>query len=108
MLAPAELAGVAQRGERGSVRRGGVRRSGAVLEAPAFVAGLDDVAVMREAIEQRRMAGLVRVGNSEPRSRKLQSTGRASFASGWPMSFCPLSRRYFGRIANLQIAPLAT
>ena len=28
-------------------------RSGAVLEAPALVAGLDDVAVMRQAIEQR-------------------------------------------------------
>src|SRR5208283_4076875 len=27
--------------------------SGAVLEAPAFVAGLDDVAVMGEAVEQR-------------------------------------------------------
>ena len=32
-------------------RRGG---SGAVLEAPAFVAGFNDVAVMGEAIEQRR------------------------------------------------------
>src|SRR5271165_3558043 len=30
------------------------QRSGAVLEAPALVAGLDDVAVMGEAIEQRR------------------------------------------------------
>ena len=29
-------------------------RSGAVLEAPAFVAGLDDLAMMGEAIEQRR------------------------------------------------------
>jgi hypothetical protein len=28
-------------------------RSGAVLEAPAFVAGLDDIAVVSEAIEQR-------------------------------------------------------
>src|SRR6201987_2430665 len=45
--------GLRSRGERGSVRRGGVRRSGAVLEAPAVVAGLDDVAVMGEAIEQR-------------------------------------------------------
>ena len=27
--------------------------SGAVLEAPAFVAGLDDLAMMGEAIEQR-------------------------------------------------------
>ena len=30
------------------------RRSGAVLEAPAFVAGLDDVAVVREAVQQGR------------------------------------------------------
>src|SRR5271165_932197 len=30
------------------------QRSGAVLEAPALVPGLDDVAVMGEAIEQRR------------------------------------------------------
>src|SRR5208282_4289168 len=29
------------------------QRSGAVLEAPALVAGLDDVAVMGEAIEER-------------------------------------------------------
>ena len=27
--------------------------SGAILEAPAFVAGLDDVAVMRQAVEKR-------------------------------------------------------
>ena len=31
-----------------------VWRSGAVFEAPAFVAGLDDVAVVSETIEQRR------------------------------------------------------
>src|ERR1700745_1746101 len=30
------------------------RRSGAVLEAPALVAGLDDVAMMGEAVEERR------------------------------------------------------
>src|SRR5271155_2796899 len=30
------------------------QRSGAVLEAPALVPGLDDVAVMGEAIEERR------------------------------------------------------
>ena len=35
------------------MRRSGVRRSGAVLEAPALVSGLDDVAVMGEAIEER-------------------------------------------------------
>ena len=29
-------------------------KSGAILEAPAFVSGFDDVAVVREAIEQRR------------------------------------------------------
>ena len=28
--------------------------SGAVLEPPAFVAGLDDVAVVRQTVEQRR------------------------------------------------------
>ena len=33
--------------------RSGSWRSGAVFEAPAFVAGLDDVAVMGEAVEQR-------------------------------------------------------
>ena len=33
---------------------GGTGGSGAVLEAPALVAGLDDVAVMGEAVEQRR------------------------------------------------------
>ena len=32
---------------------GRVGGSGAVLEAPAFVAGFDDVAVVGEAIEQR-------------------------------------------------------
>jgi hypothetical protein len=42
------------RGERGSARLGFLGSSGAVLEAPAFVAGLDDVAVMREAVEQGR------------------------------------------------------
>ena len=31
-----------------------MERSGSVFEAPAFVSGLDDVAVMREAIEQGR------------------------------------------------------
>ena len=36
------------RGEEG----GAAVMSGAVLEAPAFVAGLDDVAVMGQAIEQ--------------------------------------------------------
>jgi len=41
------------RGERGSVRRRGVRRSGAVFEAPALVSSLDDVAVMREPVEER-------------------------------------------------------
>src|SRR5271157_5920244 len=47
--------------EASAGRRGaGVPRSGAVLEAPALVAGLDDVAVMREAIEQR--GGHLRVG----------------------------------------------
>jgi hypothetical protein len=46
-LAPAQLVGVAQPGRaRGS--------SSAVLEAPAFVSGLDDVAVVGEPIEQRR------------------------------------------------------
>ena len=52
-LAPAELVGVAQPGR---ARIGELRccwRSGAVLEAPALVAGLDDVAVMGEAVEQR-------------------------------------------------------
>jgi hypothetical protein len=34
-----------------------------VLEAPAFVAGLDDVAVMREAVEQRgRHLGIAKDG----------------------------------------------
>ena len=46
-LAPAQLVGVAQPGRaRGS--------SSTVLEAPAFVSGLDDVAVVGEPIEQRR------------------------------------------------------
>ncbi len=31
-----------------------VLASGSVFEAPAFVAGLDDLAVMREPVEQRR------------------------------------------------------
>jgi hypothetical protein len=31
-----------------------VDRSGAVLKAPGFVAGFDDVAVVSEAVEQRR------------------------------------------------------
>jgi hypothetical protein len=53
MINPGPDAAVRSRGERGS---GGGRRfagSGAVLESPALVAVLDDVAVMREAIEQR-------------------------------------------------------
>ena len=36
----------------GGVRGGGEFGSGAVLEAPAFVAGLDDLAVVGQAIEQ--------------------------------------------------------
>jgi hypothetical protein len=47
VLAPAELVWIAQPGRT----RGG---SGAVLEAPAIVVGFDDVAVMSEAVEQRR------------------------------------------------------
>ena len=39
------------RGECGRIWAGR-RRSDAVLEAPAFVAGLDDVAVMREAVQE--------------------------------------------------------
>src|SRR6187402_3269324 len=35
------------------MQRAGVVPSGAVLEAPALVAGLDDVAVVREAVEER-------------------------------------------------------
>jgi hypothetical protein len=42
------------RGDRGLVRHGFLERSGAVFKALAFVIGLDDVAMMREAIEQRR------------------------------------------------------
>jgi hypothetical protein len=38
------------RGERGG---GTISSSGAVLEAPTLVAGLDDVTVMRETIEER-------------------------------------------------------
>jgi hypothetical protein len=53
-IAPAELAGVAQPGRARVVRVGFLGSSGAVFEAPAFVAGLDDVAVMREAVEQGR------------------------------------------------------
>ena len=45
-LAPAQLVGIAQPGRT----RG---RSSAVLEAPALVAGLDDVAAVGEAVEQR-------------------------------------------------------
>ena len=46
-----ELVGVA---EPDQVRlRGELTESGAVLEAPALVARLDDVAVMRQAVEQR-------------------------------------------------------
>jgi hypothetical protein len=44
-LASAELLWVAQPG-----RPPMVRRSGGVFEAPAFVAGLDDVAVVSEAV----------------------------------------------------------
>src|SRR4051794_31331343 len=54
-LAPAKLVGVAQPGRaRGPVISEVEEASFAMLEAPAFVAGLDDVAVMGEAIEQRR------------------------------------------------------
>src|ERR1019366_9440761 len=45
--------GLRSRGERGSVDLIFFLWSGAVLEAPALVAGLDDIAMMREAVEQR-------------------------------------------------------
>jgi hypothetical protein len=44
--------------------------SGAVLEAPAFVAGLDDVAVMGETIEERgRHFGVATTEGIAPYSR---------------------------------------
>jgi hypothetical protein len=51
-LANASLPGAHSRSASngGGVRGGG---SGAVLEAPAFVAGLDDLAVMGQPVEQR-------------------------------------------------------
>jgi len=44
--------GLRNRGERGSSLRKVGRPSDAVFEAPAFVAGFDDIAVMREAVRQ--------------------------------------------------------
>ena len=52
-IAPAELVRVAQPGRARVGEELFLGRSGAVLEAPAFVAGLDDVTVMGEAIEER-------------------------------------------------------
>ena len=50
----ADRSGIARPGAAGRVAPGRVRGMlGAVLEAPAFVSSLDDVAVMGEAIEQR-------------------------------------------------------
>src|SRR6516162_2301926 len=43
----------ASRSDRAATRALATWKSGAVLETPGFVAGLDDVAVMSEAIEQR-------------------------------------------------------
>ena len=42
----------ASRSDRAATRALATWKSGAVLETPGFVAGLDDVAVMSEAIEQ--------------------------------------------------------
>ena len=52
-FAPAKLVGVAQPGRARCGEEAYAGDSGAVLEAPILVAGLDDVAVMREAVEQR-------------------------------------------------------
>jgi hypothetical protein len=52
-IAAARWSGLRRRGERlASSGRDG-KSSNAVFEAPAFVTGLDDIAMMREAIEQR-------------------------------------------------------
>ena len=65
VLAPAELVGVAQPGERGSVRGLIEDRSEPVLEAPALVAGLDDVAVVGD-VKSR--------SNRDPFSRPITPT----------------------------------
>ena len=75
------------------------QRSGAVLEAPALVAGLHDVAVMGEAIEQRRghlgiaeharpfaAPSVARSPNLSPRSPRME----LSFLSG---SICARTAR---------------
>ena len=54
-LAPAELVGVAQPGASAvTLGSDGLKSGALIFEAPAFVSGFDDVAVVREAIEQRR------------------------------------------------------
>jgi hypothetical protein len=60
------------------------QRSGAVLEAPALVAGLDDVAVMGEAIEERR--GHLRIAEHLGMPRRLigESLGSRSLTRSIP------------------------
>ena len=45
--------GLLSRGERGFEERLSWRSSGAILDALAVVSGLDDLAVMHKAVEQR-------------------------------------------------------
>jgi len=54
--------------------------SGAVLEAPAVVAGLDDLAMVREAVEQRRgHLGVAEHGGPPPEGKVGGDDHRGAF-----------------------------
>jgi hypothetical protein len=75
MTNPGPDAPLRSRGERGSVGRRRFAVSGVVLEAPALVAGLDDVAVVREPIEQRSgHFGVVEHARHSPKARLMVTT----------------------------------
>ena len=71
----------ASRSDRAATRALATWKSGAVLETPGFVAGLDDVAVMSEAIEQRGCEW--RRERHGETGRSLRDSGAVA-RSGWP------------------------
>jgi Mg2+/citrate symporter len=72
-LAPAQLVGIAQPGANAGTL-------GAILEAPALVAGLDDVPVVGEAIEQRPRSCLL------PGRSKARAFERTRTTTEWPFA----------------------
>ena len=77
-------------GPRG--RSAGPRASGSVFEAPALVAGFENVAVVREAVEQRR-----RHSAAEPAEWRLDASGTR------PFTFHRTARPKRSKLANFAI-----